>query len=133
MSAPNGDPHKSEARVREEHDAEMRLSALISRVLVVGLLVAVVLLVVGVVLALARPGMSVIQETSIKDIPGEIAAGDPSGFLQLGLVVLLLTPFARVLALGVAYARRRRWLFLGISALVAILLVVGASLGLTFE
>jgi uncharacterized membrane protein len=117
--------------VRDDHRAEARLNAVISRVLVVGLLIAVGLLVIGVILAAARPGATVVDSTSISDIPAQLAAGEPSGFLQLGLLVLLATPFARVVALGIAYTQMRQWLFAGISALVAVLLVVGAVLGLS--
>lgn len=117
--------------VREEHRSEMRLNTFISRVLVVGLLAAVALLIVGAILTVARPGAPVIHVTSVGDIPHELAAGQPGAFFQLGLIVLLLTPFARVVALGVAFAGRRQWLFTAISAIVTALLVVGAVLGLS--
>jgi uncharacterized membrane protein len=128
MNAPDAtrDPH-----VRDDHREEMRLNSTISRVLVIGLLAAVGLLVIGVILALARPGVDPVHVTSIKDLPKQLAAGEPGGFFQLGLLVLLLTPFARVVALGIAFAGRRQWLFTGISALVAALLIVGAVLGLS--
>ena len=117
--------------VRGEHREEMRLNTAISRVLVVGLLTAVALLVAGAILTIARPGVAVPHATAIRSIPAELAAGRPGGFLQLGLLVLLATPFARVLALGIAFARKRWWLFAGISAVVASLLIVGAVLGLS--
>jgi uncharacterized membrane protein len=117
--------------VRDEHREEMRLNTVISRVLVVGLLTAVALLVVGAILTLARPGVAVLHATSVRDIPRELAAGEPGGFFQLGLIFLLATPFARVVALGVAFGRQRRWLFTTISVVVATLLIAGAVLGLT--
>lgn len=116
---------------RDDHREEMRLNTTISRVLVVGLVTAVALLVVGAVLTLVRPDAVPIRATSLGGMADQLAAGEASGFLQLGLVVLLLTPFARVLALGVAFAGRRQWLFVGISAIVAGFLVVGAVLGMT--
>ncbi len=117
--------------VREEHTDEMRLNSLISRVLVVGLLAAMALLVIGVVLTIARPHVPVPHSTSIRDIPAQLAALDPGGFYELGLLVLLATPFARVVALGIAFARRRKWLFAGISLIVAVMLVLGMALGLS--
>jgi uncharacterized membrane protein len=110
---------------------EMRLNTVISRVLIVGLLAAVALLVVGAVLTVARSGAPVLRATSVGDIPRELAAGEPGGFFQLGLIVLLLTPFARVVALGVAFGHQRRWLFLAISVVVAALLILGTVLGLS--
>jgi uncharacterized membrane protein len=118
-------------QVRAQHREETRLNTTISRVLTVGLLTAVGLLVIGAILAIARPGVAVPHATLIRDMPGELARLQPGGFFELGLLVLLATPFARVLALGIAFARRRWWLFAGISALVAVLLIVGAVLGLS--
>ena len=118
-------------RVREQHREEMRLNSVISRVLVVGLLAAIALLVVGVILTIARPGVAVPHATSIKDIPAQLAALEPGGFYQLGLLVLLATPFARVVALGAAFATRRRWLFAAISFVVMTMLILGAVLGLS--
>ncbi len=120
-----------EHKVRADHREEMRLNSAISKVLVIGLLAAVSLLVIGVILTLARPGVAAVHITSITDIPKELAAGEPGGFLQLGLLVLLLTPFARVVALGIAFAGRRQWLFTGISVFVASLLIVGTALGMS--
>ena len=45
--------------------------------------------------------------------------------------MLLATPFARVVALGIAFARRRQWLFAGISFVVMAMLILGAVLGLS--
>ena len=120
-------------QVREEHRAEMRLNSVISRVLIVGLLAAVVLLVVGAILTIVRPGAAVVHSTSVGTIPGELGALQPGGFLQLGLLVLLLTPFARVVALGIAFGRRRQWPFTAISVVVAALLILGAALGLSLS
>ncbi len=124
-------PFEATPHVRDEHREEMRLNSVISRVLVVGLLAAIALLVVGVILTIARPGVPIPHSTSIKDIPAQLAALEPGGFYQLGLLVLLATPFARVVALGVAYTQRRQWLFAGISFVVMAMLILGAVLGLS--
>lgn len=119
--------------VRDDHRDEMRLNSVISKVLVVGLLTAVFLLVVGAILAIAHPGSASVHISSLTDIPQQLVEGEPAGFLQLGLLVLLLTPFVRVLALGVLFATRRQWLFTGISIVVAALLAVGVALGMSLE
>jgi uncharacterized membrane protein len=124
-------PSEATRDVRKEQRQEMRLNTVISRVLVVGLLAAITLLVVGVILTIARPEVPIPHSTSIKDIPAQLAALEPGGFYQLGLLVLLATPFARVVALGVAYSQRRQWLFAGISFVVMAMLILGAVLGLS--
>jgi uncharacterized membrane protein len=107
-----------------------RLNMIISRVLTIGLIVAVALLLLGVILTVARPGLEPLHKTSISDMPGAIAALEPGGFFDLGLMVLLATPVARVAALLVAFARRRMWLFSGCSVVVLVVLAISAFLGL---
>jgi uncharacterized membrane protein len=107
-----------------------RLNVVVSRVLVVGLLAAVALLLVGVILTLARSGVPPHHETSVPDLPRAVAALEPGGFFDLGLLVLLATPVVRVVALLVAFARRRQWLFSGISVVVLVVLALSAFLGL---
>jgi uncharacterized membrane protein len=124
-------PAQAAQHVRDEHREEMRLNSIVSRLLVVGLLAAITLLVIGVILTIAQPGVAVPHTTSIKDIPEQLAALEPGGFYQLGLLVLLATPFARVVALGIVFAQRRQWLFAGISFLVMTMLILGAILGLS--
>jgi uncharacterized membrane protein len=115
--------------VRDEHREESRLNTAIARVLTAGLLTALALLAVGVILTIARPHVPIPRSTSIGSIPSQLAALDPGGFYELGLLVLIATPFARVVALLIAFARRRQWLFAGISFLVMTMLIVGAVLG----
>jgi uncharacterized membrane protein len=113
------------------HFRETRLNITISRVLVVGLLAAVVLLSVGVILTLARPGLAMPHTTSVSSIPRALARAEPGGFFELGLLMLLATPAARVVALLFAYVRRRQWMFASIALFVFAILVLGAYLGLT--
>jgi len=59
-----------------------------------------------------------------------LRAFEPGGFFELGLLVLLATPAARVVALCAAYLRRRQWLFSGISLFVLAILILSGYLGL---
>jgi uncharacterized membrane protein len=114
----------------EQQRREARLNVTISRVLAVGLAAAMFLLVVGVILTLVRQGTVIPRKTSIHGIPGALRAFEPGGFFELGLLVLLATPAARVVALCVAYLRRRQWLFSGISLFVLAILILSGYLGL---
>jgi uncharacterized membrane protein len=82
------------------------------------------------VVMLVRPDLPLPHEASIADMPRALAAIEPGGFFELGLLVLVATPVARVVALGVGFARRREWLFVSFSAVVLTVLVLGAILGL---
>ncbi len=103
----------------------------VSRILSVGLLAAVALLLIGVVVALVRPDLPLRHEMSIADLPRALAAFEPDGFFQLGLLALVATPVARVVVLGVGYARRREWMFVGISVLVLAVLALSMLWGLS--
>jgi uncharacterized membrane protein len=102
----------------------------LSRLLLAGLVIAIGLMVAGAVLAAVRGSGSVQNASSISRLPHLLASGDPTGFLDLGLLVLLATPFARVVALGWDFVRRRHWLFAGMSAVVVGILVLSGLLGL---
>lgn len=114
----------------EATQAQVELNRTIACVLAVGLLLAVALLLAGAILTLAGRGPSAPRATSVVDIPRAVAALEPSGFLDLGLLVLLATPIARVIALGVAFARRGSWVFCGLSVFVLAILALSAYLGL---
>ena len=109
---------------------EARLNLAISRVLVGGLVLAVGLLLVGISLILAGRDAPSGGAASIGDMPRAVAALDPGGFFSLGLLVLLLTPICRVIALAVAFAHRRAWLFCSLSVFVLAVLGLSAYLGL---
>jgi uncharacterized membrane protein len=114
-----------------EQRTEDGLNLTISRVLVAGLALAIILLLVGVLLALVEGDAPSSGAASLGDMPRAIAALEPQGFYSLGLLVLLLTPVGRVVALVVAFARRGAWLFSLLSLFVLAVLGLSAYLGLT--
>jgi uncharacterized membrane protein len=118
---------------RPAHDGHVhnsRLQAVVVGLLLTGLVVAVALMVAGAVLAAAGHDVTVVRETPINDIPRALAALEPAGFFNLGILVLLASPVARVVALLVAYARHKRWLFCGLSLVVLTILAFSAFLGI---
>ena len=52
-------------------------------------------------------------------------------FFGLGILVLLMTPPLRELALLIGYTRQRRWLFVVIAAIVLLILGLSIFLSLT--
>jgi uncharacterized membrane protein len=106
------------------------LNHAIAKVLRVGLFVSVGILLVGVVLTFARPGLSAVHVASIGSIPAEVGALHAGGFFTLGLLVLLATPIVRVAALLIGYLQKRMWLFFACSLVVLALLGLSLYLGL---
>ena len=107
------------------------LNVVIANLLRIGLLLAVFLLMVGLVLAALGHGTPVPRHTSISAIPRAIGHLEAGGFFSLGLLVLLITPAARVVALLIAFVRDRAWLFASFSLLVLVVLVLSGVLGVS--
>jgi len=104
---------------------ERRLVQLLLRT---GLLLAAALIAVGLALA-ALHGRLVTHPVSPAEIPSLLGAGRPTGFMALGILVLLATPILRVLFLVVGFALDRDWRFAAVALGVALLLAAGILLG----
>ena len=89
------------------------------------------LLIAGIV-AMLRSGV-VPQHVSfgeLRTVPSGLAGLDGSALIHAGIVLLLLTPVARVAALLVEYAARRERLFAMVSFGILLLLAASLVLGL---
>jgi len=107
----------------------------IARLLTGGTYLSVGLLTVGVLLMLTG-GISPLAPAPPFDpaqIPADIVALRPAGFLWLGLLVVLATPLARVAASGIGFAvgGERRMAMVSVAILVVI--AVGVVVGVTVE
>lgn len=93
------------------------------------------LILLGLVLFLAQGGTHVpaFPRGSLADIlTGAWQRGEglhAGAFLDAGLVVLLLTPVARLVAGIYISARARDWLYVGIGAVVIALVLIGLFIG----
>jgi uncharacterized membrane protein len=123
MSTPDADaPRRAEDR---ETRHLYRRSAAILRA---GFVCALALMAVGLGIALVRDQTIDGSVVSLGDIPGALLDGDAQAILDLGILVLLVTPVAVIVAALAAFARQRDWRFVGVClALVAIL---ASSVGL---
>lgn len=66
---------------------------------------------------------------SLREVGGELAQGRGRAITMLGLILLILTPIARVAASVAAFALERDWRFVGITAFVLIVLGVSFWVG----
>ena len=103
----------------------------IGRLLTVGTYVSIALLVVGFALLLAA-GIGPLSGGPAFDagrIVGDVAAALPAGFIWLGLLVVIATPTARVLASLIGYARRGEQGMVAIAAAILVVIAVSVTLG----
>jgi uncharacterized membrane protein len=110
-------------------DVAWRLETTISRLLVAGTYLAMGLILVGVLLMLAA-GVDPLAHGGVPPfelsaIPAEIAAGNPLGFLWLGLVAVLALPLGRVTVAGLGFLAARD-MRLALVSLAVLLVVLGS-------
>lgn len=103
----------------------------IARVLKLGTYTSIVLIAVGVVL-MATTGTSprdLAPALDLARIPGDLVALRPSGFLWLGMLVILATPSARVAVALAGYVRRGEREMAIVALLILVVIAVGVVLG----
>ncbi|HEX3270169.1 MAG TPA: DUF1634 domain-containing protein [Ktedonobacterales bacterium] len=114
---------------------DYQMDRIISVVLRGGVLLSAGLLIFGAALYFVRvlwggaPPDPLVFPHSLGDVISGLAHGDPLAILAMGLIVLLLTPVARVIISIFAFARERDWLYVGITTLVLLILLVSFLLG----
>ena len=103
----------------------------IARLLRFGTYLAVGLIAIGVILMLAtgRSPLDVAPDFDPARLIADIVELQPSGFLWLGLVVVLLTPAARVTVSALGYARIGDRSMALIAGLVLLVILAGVLLG----
>ncbi len=113
-----------------QEPGSLGLERTIARLLSIGTYVAIALLVVGLALMVAA-GIGPLSGGPDFD-PGRLIADlgalQPAGFIWLGLVVVVATPSARVVASLVGYARRGERAMVIVAGLI--LIVISASVAL---
>ena len=111
------------------------MEQVVGRLLQAGVILASVVVVIGGALLLGRHGaeataFSVFRGGSshLRSVSATIVGavhGDPSAIVQLGLVLLIATPVARVALTLAAFAAQRDRLYVAMTALVLALLLFG--------
>lgn len=105
------------------------LDEVVHGVLVVGLIVSIALFLIGL-------GLDVGQHKSLPETavtPAEairrMMALHPSGFLSLGLMILLATPVVRVIGSTFVFLWRRDWRYAGVTGFVLAVMLASVLLG----
>ena len=109
---------------------EDSVNRLIHYLLSTSVFISASLLVVGLLIALIQGTPSPNAGPSLGEIVHQLLQGDGTAFLNLGLLVLMITPVIQVAMLIYGYARIGRWRFVLISVLVLALLGTGVFLGI---
>jgi uncharacterized membrane protein len=107
----------------------------IARLLTVGTYVSIALLVAGAVLLLAggRDPLSGGPAFDPRRLVGDVLTLQPSGFLWAGLLVVVATPSARVVAALIGYVRSRERGMATVAALVLVVIVLSVAVATGLE
>jgi uncharacterized membrane protein len=123
-AAPLATPQEAQA-AKQRRD----LNAVVHSVLILGLIISTVFMLAGVALDLFYQRELPTAVPDIGEVVSRVLALQPSGFLALGLLVLIATPILRVIGSIGAFLYERDWRFAGVTTLVLIILSVSMLLG----
>jgi uncharacterized membrane protein len=134
MAAPHEMPPSGRARWTDDE-----VDQFLGNLLRGGVIVATIVVVIGGVAYLARHGFEVADRRvfqsepaglrSIRGIIGGVRAGQAAAIVQLGLVLLIATPVARVAMSLVAFLLQRDRVYVFVTAIVLALLIFSLTGG----
>jgi len=112
---------------------DQRIEMIIGTLLRMGVMLAAAVVFIGGVLYLVRHGQETIhystfhgEPEALKSIPGVLksaGAGQARAIIQLGLLLLIATPIARVLFSAIAFALEHDYLYVVITLVVLVVLL----------
>lgn len=118
-----------------QHDDDLRLDQVLGRLLQLGVVVAAAVVITGVVLLAVRTPRPALVVSPFRGEPealrsiGRIAVlafhGDAAGVIQLGLLLLIATPIARVAMMLADFVLRRDRAYIVITSVVLAALLYG--------
>lgn len=114
-------------RLKTEEQA--KLDATLHKLLVIGLALSVALILSGLAIALLTHQSVPVQVLPVGKVFCSVFNLEASGFLSLGLLVLIATPIVRVISSLVAFLFEKDWHFAGITLLVLITVMVSILFG----
>ena len=119
--------------------AEERVEQMVGNLLRIGVLFAAAVTLLGGIAFMIHhgaltPDHSVFrgQPEMLSSLTGVLAGAialEPAAIVQLGIVLLIATPVARVLLTLIAFAIQRDWMYVLISAIVLVLLAYSLIVG----
>jgi len=117
------------------HFDDRRMEAMMGRLLQAGVLLASTLVLVGGVLYLKMHADTAVNYRTFTDeatslrypdrLIGLLKQGDPAAIVQLGILLLIATPVARVAFAVIGFAIERDRLYIVVSLIVLVVLIFG--------
>jgi uncharacterized membrane protein len=131
--APPPASRRSAGRPRDGAWSDQAVDERLGRVLQAGVILAGTVVFLGALVYLWRHGHETVNYAQFHGEPEELRtlsgivnstlAGRARGIIQLGLLLLVATPIARVAFAGYAFARQRDWFYVAVSLFVLLFLI----------
>ena len=122
-------PDASGRPAQPPETAQIFVERLVERLILVAIGVSVTLMLLGVALGLAAGDGLADAVLAVFGLPEALMSWEPAAYLSLGLIVLMATPFIRVVGALVVFAMERdRWYVLVTAAVLAVM-CLGVLLG----
>jgi uncharacterized membrane protein len=128
----------SELRVDETHE-DFALEQRLGTLLRVGVLLSAIVTLIGGIMYLAVHGGDVThyhvfagERAELRTVRGVVEGtlrGDSAAIIQLGVLLLIATPVARVFLSVLGFAKERDWMYVGCSLIVLAILVYSLAHG----
>jgi uncharacterized membrane protein len=115
-------------QIQHEDPVQTHLYRIIERILDIGFFIGIGIILLGTILTFAKGDDLPDDVVSLNNLPGEVADLEPTALIDLGLVLLLLTPLSYVVAALITFLRQRDRMFIGVCLLLIAL--IGLSVGL---
>jgi uncharacterized membrane protein len=109
---------------------ERQIDHLIHHTLRAGVSISATLLTLGLLVVIVRDTPRPAVAPPLSEILRQAFMANGAGLIYLGLLLLMITPVARVMMLVYGYARIGWWRFVLISLMVLLLLGTGLALGI---
>ncbi len=108
--------------------ANERMNRTMYLVLVSGMALSFCIMIVGLALYALAPteGTTLPLDRMLEGI----GRGDPIAIIDLGIVILIATPFVRILAAGITFWMEKDYRFVGISVFVLLMIVLAVFIRL---
>jgi uncharacterized membrane protein len=118
-------PVEEEERAKEQKSLDHTIHGL----LIVGLAISVALMLVGLFLDLILRRVIPTTIPNPREVFSRVISIRPSGFLSLGLLVLIATPVVRVVGSFIAFVYERDWRYAGITFVVMVVVLLSILIG----
>lgn len=99
----------------------------------IGVGVSFVLITLGLLLSIGHDARTAIRPGSLLSFSSHFLHAPGVALIHLGLIALLATPFARVIALIATFVRERDRTFVAVSFGVLLLLIITIVIGMSLE